>query len=503
MTRTLLALVLAFLAPALTARAQEWPTSSPEAQGMSSQELAKLVDFGIDHGMDSVLVTRHGHIVTEAYYAPFAPATRHRINSATKSVIGSLVAIALGEGLIKSLDQPVLDFFPGRSFANMDDRKKAMTLRHLLDMTSGLDWKEPLNNTPPVSFLEMERSHDWVQFILDRPMAHDPGTTFDYNSGNPHLLSAILSKVTGRSARDYAGEKLFGPLGIDDVQWRSDPQQVSAGGAGLYLQPRDMARLGRLWLQDGVWQGKRLLPEGWIDQARQAKVEMGMGPELRYGNLFWSIPARDMFMAVGYDRQLIMVMPKIDVVAVFTGAYRYANALGKPSGPGYRFGLVIDRLNAAARSDTALPEDPAALAALAEKTKQVAQEARTESAGSSALAPSISGKLYRLQPNMLRLDSFTLTFKDGTASYAYEADRRHFGGPIGLDGLYATGGRRLYGQSAAKGRWLDDKTFQLEVQTVGNDDAGTLTFTFDGKDVAVHAAFLAGFGGDLKGTQDE
>jgi CubicO group peptidase (beta-lactamase class C family) len=501
--RTLLAIVLAFLLVPLIARAEEWPTSSPEAQGMSSQELAKLVDFGIGNGMDSVLVTRHGHIVAEAYYAPFAPATKHRMNSATKSVIGSLVAIALDEGLIKSLDQPVLDFFPGRTFANTDDRKKAMTLRHLLDMTSGLDWKEPLSNAPPTSFLEMERSRDWAQYILDRPMAHDPGTTFDYNSGNPHLLSAILSKVAGRSARDYAGEKLFGPLGIDDVQWRSDPQNVSAGGAGLYLQPRDMARLGRLWLQDGMWQGKRLLPAGWIDQVRHAKVDMGLGPELRYGNLFWSMPVRDMFMAVGYDRQLIVVMPKIDVVAVFTGARRYANALGKPSRPGYRFGLVIDRLQMAARSDQALPEDPAGLAALAEKTKQVAQEAHTESAGSSALAPSISGKLYRLKSNMLGLDSFTLTFKDSAASYAYEADRRHFGGPIGLDGLYVIGGRRLYGQSAAKGRWLDDKTFQLEVQTMGNDDPATVTFAFDGRDVTAHAAFLAGFDADLKGSQDE
>jgi hypothetical protein len=334
-------------------------------------------------------------------------------------------------------------------------------------------------------------------------MAHDPGTTFDYNSGNPHLLSAILSKVTGRSARDYAEAKLFGPLGIDDVQWRSDPQHVSAGGAGLYLQPRDMARLGRLWLQDGLWQGKRLLPAGWIDHARHATVDMGMGPDLRYGNLFWSVPGRDVFMAVGYDRQLIVVMPKIDVVAAFTGAARYANALGVSSKPGYRMGLVIDRLYAAARSEAALPEDPAGLAALAEKTKQVAVEARTASAGSSVLASAISGKVYRLQPNGLKLDAFSLTFRNGTASYAYESDRRHFGGPIGLEGQYAIGGRRLYGQSAAKGRWLDDKTFQLEVQTVGNDDAATFAFTFDGKDVAIHGAFLAGFDADLKGAADD
>src|SRR5262249_52471453 len=164
-------------------------TSTPEAQGMSSRELAGLVSFGVDNGMDSLLVTRHGKIVAEAYYAPFVPRLRHRINSATKAVIGSLVGIALKDGLIKSLDQPVLDFLPGRESAKPDPRVKGVTLRHLLDMTSGIDWDEPLSNTIPASLFEMERSRDWVQFVLDQGMARDPGAAFDYNSGGPHLLS--------------------------------------------------------------------------------------------------------------------------------------------------------------------------------------------------------------------------------------------------------------------------------------------------------------------------
>ena len=228
---------------------------------MSSRELSDLVAFGMSNGMDSLLVVRHGHIVAEAYYAPFPAGMKHRINSSTKSVISSLIAIALKEGLLKSVDQPVLDFFPDRQFANVDERKKALTLRHLLDMTSGLQWDEPLSGYPK-DFLDMERSPDWVRFVLDRPMVRDPGASFEYNSGNTHILSAILSKVTGRSALDYARERLFGPLGITDVFWRGDPQGNSAGGAGLYLQPRDMARLGQLWLHDGVWEGQRLLPAG-------------------------------------------------------------------------------------------------------------------------------------------------------------------------------------------------------------------------------------------------
>jgi CubicO group peptidase (beta-lactamase class C family) len=501
--RTRLATLLALVLLPVLARADDWQTSSPEAQGMSARELADLVSFGISNGMDSVLVTRHGKIVAEAYYAPFAPGLRHRVNSTTKSVIGNLVAIALKEGLIKSLDQPVLDFFPERQFANTDERKKAITLRHLLDMTSGIDWNEPLSNAMPWSLFEMERSPDWVQFVLDHRMVRDPGAAFDYNSGNPHLLSAILSKVTGRSALDYAREKLFKPLGIEDVQWRADPQGVSTGGFGLYLLPRDMAKLGRLWLHDGVWDGQRLLPPDWIDTARHAKVEMG-SPGLRYANLFWSIPDKDAFMSVGFDRQLITVMPGLDIAAVFTGAKRYSNAAGVPSLPTYRLSAVLDRLKAAVKSDTALPEDPAALALLADKTKEVAQEARSQSAGSPPpLAAAISGKVYRLQPNDLRLGSFSFTFSNGAASYAFDVKDQHYGGPIGLDGLYGVGGRRPYGKSAAKGRWLDDKTFQLESLTVGNDDASIATFTFDGKSLSARFESLGGFKADLKGEADE
>jgi CubicO group peptidase (beta-lactamase class C family) len=501
--RRLLAATLALLLVPLLARADEWPTTSPEAQGMSSHELAALVEFGIANGMDSLLVARHDKIVAEAYYAPFPANTRHRINSSTKAIIGSLVSIALKEGLLKSLDQHVLDFFPDRTFDNLDDRKKALTLQHLLNMTSGIDWNEPLSAAPPVSLLEMERSRDWVKYVLDKPMVRDPGAAFEYNSGNPHLLSAILSKVTGKSAEDYAREKLFGPLGIGDFQWRHDPQGVSTGGFGLYMLPRDMAKLGSLWLHDGVWAGQRVLADGWIDIARHATLGMGLGPGLNYAELFWSIPGKNTFMSVGYDRQLIVVMPEIDVVAVFTGAMRYAGANGKPSMPRYGFGPVIDRLKAAVKSDTALPEDPAALAALAGKVKEVAQEFRTEAGGSSPLAPTISGKVYRLLANPMQLDSLSLTFGDGKASYAYESNGHRFGGPVGLDGLYAVGGHRLYGQSAAKGRWIDDKTFQLEVQTIGNDDPATIALTFEDRKVVVRATLLNGFKASLTGAIED
>ena len=218
--------------------------------------------------MDSLLVTRHGSIVAEAYYAPFRSGHRHRINSATKAVTGTLIAIALKNGLLDSLDHRVLEFFPDRTIAHLDDNKQAMTIRHLLNMTSGLEWTERLDDSIPVSFLAMEQSRDWQQFILDQPMAQQPGTAFEYNSGNSHLLSAIINRLTG-SALDYAKAQLFGPLGITDLFWRQDPQRIPTGGAGLYLQPRDMAKIGYLYLRNGSWDGRQN-PAAGLDRRRQS-----------------------------------------------------------------------------------------------------------------------------------------------------------------------------------------------------------------------------------------
>ena len=135
---------------------------------MSSNALAELVEFGANNSMDSLLVVRHGRIVVETYYAPFGPGLKHVINSSTKAVVGTLAGIAFKEGALGPLDQRVIDLFPERTIANLDANKRAMTLDSLLDMTSGLDWREPLTNAPPETMLQMERSRDWVGFILDR-----------------------------------------------------------------------------------------------------------------------------------------------------------------------------------------------------------------------------------------------------------------------------------------------------------------------------------------------
>ena len=182
---------------------QQWQTSTPAEQGMDSMALANLLDFGATRSLDSLLLARHGRIVLDAYYAPYAADIPHRINSATKAVVGTLAAIAHKDGLLDSFNHPVLEFFGDRSVANVDDGKKAITVQNLLDMTSGIYWTEPLDGRPD-SMIEMGRQQDWVKFVLDRPMSSAPGEVFNYNSGGTHLLSAIITGLTGMSAADYA-----------------------------------------------------------------------------------------------------------------------------------------------------------------------------------------------------------------------------------------------------------------------------------------------------------
>jgi len=314
---------------------------------MDSKALANLVDFGTTHSFDSLLVARHGRIVAEAYYAPYAADIPHTINSCTKSIIGTLTAIAFKEGLLDSPSHRVLDLFDRREIANLDERKEAITVQNLLDMTSGLEWIEPPYGTQP-SAIEMGRSPDWVKFILDRPMLSAPGDAFNYNSGNPHLLSAILAKLTGMSALEYAKAKLFGPLGINDVYWAHDPQGISIGSGRLWLRPRDMAKIGYLYLRKGVWEGKQLLSPAWIDKIAHATVDMDREAGDRYSNLFWVIPDKHVYMAVGAYRQMIMVFPDLDAVAVTTG--RADN---------YSSSEFADTVSGAAKSDTSLKANAA------------------------------------------------------------------------------------------------------------------------------------------------
>ena len=195
--------------------------------------------------------------------------------------------------------------------------------------------------------MEMERTRDWVRYVLDRPMTQAPGSAFNYNSGNSQLLSAIVTRATGLRAEKFAVESLFQPMGVVDFDWNVDPTGLSTGGFGLQMTTRDMAKLGTLYLQDGMWDGKRLLPPGWTDRPRQARVAMNLGTpdEFFYADGWWVAPARGLQMLAGMNRQVILLRPSKGLVVVTTGRAPW------------RWERFFDLLESAVRSDRALPPD--------------------------------------------------------------------------------------------------------------------------------------------------
>ena len=338
----------------------DWQAASPEAEGIDSGALAGLLAYGSTRRLDSLLITRHGRLVLDAYYGPYSADIPHAVNSTTKSIVATLIAMLHADGVLDSLDHRVLDYFPDRDFANVDDGKKAITVQHLLNMTSGLAWDEGLGDTWQ-SLTELRRNRDWVRFILDRPMANQPGELFYYNSGNSHLLSALITRLTGKPAEDFARERLFGPLGIATYVWPQDPMGQSLGGWGLALTPRDMAKIGYLYLRRGRWGDKQLLPPQWIETVSHATLSVNLpgDRELRYANQFWARPDKHVFMTSGYRCQVIMVLPDLDMVAVTTG--REPCPLGK----------LADAISATVRSATALPASPEAAASLASAIREI------------------------------------------------------------------------------------------------------------------------------------
>jgi CubicO group peptidase (beta-lactamase class C family) len=475
-----------------------WQTSTPEEQGIDSAELAGLVDFGTTHDFDSLLITRHGKIVTEAYYAPYTAAIPHAVFSVTKAVISTLTAIAWKEGLLDTPDHKVLDFFDPHNVANLDDRKAAITVQNLLDMTSGFDWTEGLNFfTSP---LAMEQSPDWVKFVLDRPMPNAPGEVFYYNSGNAQVLSAILTELTGTSALNYAKTELFGPLGIKEVYWLHDPQGNSCGGYGLYMEPRDMAKIGYLYLRDGVWEGKQLIPTAWIDKIKHAAVDMHSPwePGLRYSNFFWALPGKHVYMAVGHHRQVIMIFPDLDMVAVTTGRGNYS------------FSQFANLVAGTVKSDTELDSNPAGAKRLANKLLQVSSEKPNAVGPASKLSAAISGKVYKFPPNRLGVRSLSLVLTDDRPQYDLETYSRGdtesgltLTGPIGFDGRYQSGGLVYHGFSdrlegsprvdAAKGTWQGENTLLLERLELGQGEPPEQwTLMFFGEKLSLLAQFPEG-----------
>jgi CubicO group peptidase (beta-lactamase class C family) len=292
---------------------EAWRTSPPEAQGIDASKLAQMLAYVQQQHLDlhSLLVIRNGYIVSETYFGSYTADTRHPLYSCTKSFIATLIGIALDQGVIDQTDHRVVDFFPGQAFAHLDAHKQSMTLEDLLTMRSGLSWQEG----DPV-YRAMYQSPDWVKFVMDEEMAGAPGSAFNYCSGCSHVLSAILQKTTGMNTAAYAEHNLFQPLGIANVAWETDPAEIPIGGWGLQMTPREMAKLGYLYLHDGQWAGQQIVSANWVKAATQQHTPTDS--QLGYGYQWWTYPTLEAYTALGRYGQTIFVIPKLALVIVTT-----------------------------------------------------------------------------------------------------------------------------------------------------------------------------------------
>jgi hypothetical protein len=342
----------------------------------------------------------------------------------------------------------------------------------------------------------MYASPDPVGFVLDQPMSDLPGEKFSYKGGDPYLLSAIISKVTGQNALEFARKELLAPLGITDVRWAPiDKQGIVTGESGMRVTPHDMAKLGYLYLRDGVWEGKRIVPAAWVERARNGVVATNFG---KYANLWWSAPDKDAFMALGRHGQAVVVLPKLEVVVVLTGVV--------PDGvKRYPVLDLIDQVVATVKSDKALPPDPEGQAALRTSVLNAAVEKPITVGPTSPLAAAVSNRTWRFNDNELLVRTLRLNLVAQVPTFELMVYSDKPGGrnvmlsePIGLDGR-SRGKVAAYAHVANTGNWLDARTFVMERRFLGNGATVHWRFQFEGDQLNLRFSNTDGYALELRG----
>ena len=340
---------------------EEWPVSTPEAEGVDPAEIDSLV-ADIDAGryglIDQFLLIRHGRVIADhrwdhseryaeilsqqedtashqynydhpAWHPYYRDTDLHTLQSVTKSVMSVAFGIAIDEGHVPGVAVAAWPYLAEYGPDLADPRRATATLEDFLTMRSGMDWATPGqgydDETHPTVVLEA--SHAWIEYVVGRPVGTDPGTRFDYNDGVSVLLGWILRETTGQRLDAWAEERLFGPIGIDEYHWKTTPGGETDSEGGLYLATHDLARIGYLMLRGGEWDGRRIVSEEWV-RASTSPVVPDIAPgndraDTGYGYQWW-VPVHEdgeatIFAANGYGGQFLHVVPEHDLISVFNG----------------------------------------------------------------------------------------------------------------------------------------------------------------------------------------
>jgi CubicO group peptidase (beta-lactamase class C family) len=451
------------------------PRSAPEAQGISSGALLGFIDEAEQKldALHSFMLVRHGQVVAEGWWAPYAADEPHMMYSLSKSFTSTAVGLAIAEGKL-TVDDPVLKFFPDEAPATPSANLKAMRVRDLLTMSTG-------HHDEDIQKFPYSGEESVVKEFLARPVVHKPGTFFVYNTPASYMLSAIVQKVTGQTVLDYLRPRLFDPLGIADPTWEASKQGVSMGGFGLSVRTEDIARFGQLYLQKGQWQGRQLLPAAWVETATARHMSNGSSPtsdwEQGYGYQFWR-SRHGFYRGDGAHGQFCLILPQYDTVIAITSGTRDMGSV---------MNLVWDRLVPALKA-SALPADRQAHARLTARLATLTL--RTPAGSTTAAAPGpVPGRRYVFAANPQSLESIVVDSTDATGATTFSirmggAEQRLVASP----GTWRKGTFTLRGAPdpiAASGGWTGDGTYVLAIVRYRTPFATTYRLRFAGDELIV------------------
>ncbi len=483
---TLTSFVVCFLSAASLAMSHaagakpfSFPRSTPEAQGVSSAAVLAWVE-ALDQidGLHSVMVVRHGQVITEGWWTPYRAQDNHELYSLSKSFTSTAVGLAVAEGQF-SIDDEVLKFFPEEGPLVPTNHLKAMRVRDLLTMSAGHQ-DETSTAADKIS----------AQAFLAHPVPHKPGTHFKYNTPATFMLSAIVQKQTGRTVLDYLRPRLFEPLGIQQPVWNTNSQGISLGGYGLSVSTEDIARFGQLYLQKGQWQGKQLVPKDWVELATSRQVSNGSNPksdwEQGYGFQFWRC-RHGAYRGDGAFGQYCLVLPEQDAVIAITS--------GVKDMPGV-LNLVWDKLRPAL--------EPKRLKADAVGQKRLVQKLASlsvrpaEGRESSPLAAKIMGRKFMFPTNDLQLESITITTNLAGQGVVVTVQSRGLSRPFGAVHRQWEQGRGTFGTyldqpAAATTAWSAEDTLLVKQCFTGTPYHVNHKLRFDDDQVFYDAEANVGF----------
>jgi len=458
------------------------PRSTPEKMGLPSEAIERFLDGLEELGLvlHGLVLARHGHVVAEGWWAPYRPDYPHLLNSFSKSVTSTAIGIAQDEGLL-SVNDAVVSFFADE----LDEAKRAewsaLTVEDLLTMRSGHGedtlriWAGgSLLRDYPAFQVGDRPDRDWVKGFFDVPAACEPGTRFVYNSGATYMLSAIVTKVTGQSLTDYLYPRLFEPLGIARPQWEKDPSGIECGGWGLRLTTESMAKFAMLMLQKGVWEGRRIVSESWVEVATSNRTnvvqdENVSDSEQGYGYQFWQ-SRHGGYRADGAFGQFGLVMPGADAVIAITAGTNEMHAI---------MNLIWDRLlpvmadgerEADEEAHARLVRRLAALSVAPEEASSAADGGETEFKGT---------RVYRMDDNEDGVKEIALTFGEGELTFEWSDAHGESSLSAGF-GHWIDEPSELGEVASVKAEWTGRDTLRLDVCRVNTPYHDTLDLSFDG-----------------------